>query len=94
LIAAFEPVLIDVADNGDAMTYQALNALRATVVHDLTERARPLPRVLQLSFPIPLPALAMSNRLYSKGDRSDELVIENRVVHPAFMPLDIIALSA
>jgi prophage DNA circulation protein len=39
------------------------------------------------------PALALSNRIYADGSRSEELIAENQTVHPAFMQRDIIALS-
>jgi prophage DNA circulation protein len=93
MVNAFDPVIERVADTGDAATYQALIALQAATFRDLTERSRPLPQMITYSFPKPYSALQLAQRLYGDGGRSDELAAENKVVHPAFMPLNGRALS-
>jgi prophage DNA circulation protein len=40
------------------------------------------------------PAHALSNRIYGDGSRGEELIAENKTVHPAFMQRDVIALSS
>jgi prophage DNA circulation protein len=52
-----------------------------------------LPRIVNYQMPINYPALALANRIYADGSRSDELIAENETVHPAFMQRDVIALS-
>lgn len=37
--------------------------------------------------PHPLPSLVLANRIYQDAARSDELMQETRVRHPAFMPV-------
>ena len=82
------------ADAGETGVYRALAALHAAVTRDLTTRARPLPRMVSYRLPTSIPALALANRFYGDADRADDLIQENRVVHPLFMPLAGRALSA
>jgi prophage DNA circulation protein len=93
---AFDPVETYAADQGDVATYLALVQLHASAVHDLTERGRPLPRMVRYEFAQRKPSLSMANRLYPDATRSDadvdnptradEIVAENKVVHPMFVP--------
>jgi prophage DNA circulation protein len=83
-----------VADSGDVSTYQALVALHGSVTRDLINRALQLPSLVTYSFPRSLPSLVMAWRLYADSTRADELVAENKVIHPAFMPASGIALSS
>lgn len=92
--AAFETAVDVAADRLDNVAYRALIALRAAVVHDLSTRALPLPQLVTLRFPVRFPVLTLAQRIYQDGARAGELVGENDVVHPAFMPRVIRALSA
>jgi prophage DNA circulation protein len=83
-----------VADSGDVMTYQALVALHGSVTRDLIHRALRLPSLVSYSVPRSLPSVTLAWRLYADSTRSDELVAENKVIHPAFCPASGIALSA
>ena len=80
------------ADRMDNVSYMAVNKLGASVVHYLVETARPLPRMVDFSI-APMPSLTWANRIYADGSRAEELAAENKIVHPAFMPADIRALS-
>ncbi len=82
------------ADHMDSSAYAALIRLAATLVHHLVITAQPLPQIVEYLFPAPMPSLAVSNRIYGVGSRSEELIATNRVVHPAFMNVDVTALSA
>jgi prophage DNA circulation protein len=73
------------ADDMAQMTYQALVRLQAAFAFFLTETARPLPRMLRYRFFESLPTLVMAYKLYSDASRADELRMENKNVHPAFM---------
>ena len=86
--AAFEQAAEVAADSGQAGVYMAIVSLQSDVTKYLTDQGRLLPRVVQYRFAQSMPALAMSQRAYGTGSRSDELRLENKVVHPAFMPLD------
>ena len=81
----FEDAEETAADNMDQMGYRTLVELHAAIVAFLVETARPLPSMLDFAFFSPMPTLTMANRLYYDGSRADELLYENKVVHPAFM---------
>lgn len=74
------------SDDLDSGTYMALLRLHGDVVSHLSTRARLLPRVIRYSYAMPVPALRMAQRAYGDPSRSQELIDENSVVHPAFMP--------
>ena len=94
--AAFEQAETTVAETSVAV-YQAMIYLRAAVVRDLVTRSMLLPQVVPYSFTRNYPSVVMAQRLYPDDalteDRSDELVAENKVIHPGFMPSYGICLS-
>jgi prophage DNA circulation protein len=89
----FVPMEEIAADDMAQMTYQALVRLHAALAFFFIETARPLPRMLQYQFFEPLPTLTMAYKLYSDASRADELRMENKNVHPAFMQMIGRALS-
>jgi prophage DNA circulation protein len=90
---SFHTIEEDIANRMDAMTYRAIVELHAAISFYLVETARPLPRMLRYSFNLPLPTITMAHRLYHDAGRADELLRENKIVHPAFSPLFGLALS-
>lgn len=82
------------ADSMDQATFQSIIRLHAAVVNFLITTARPLPRMLQYQFAAILPTLVISYRLYDDAGRADEVLAENKVVHPAFCMNVGLALSA
>ena len=82
------------ADDMDQASYAGLIALDAAITNFLVTTARPLPRMVNYQFAVPLPSLVIAYRLYQDASRCDQIVQENRVVHPAFCPPLGIALSA
>lgn len=74
------------ADDLDSGTYMSLIALHGDVVKHLSDRARRLPRVISYSYSMVMPSLRMAQRVYGDPSRYQELINENGVVHPAFMP--------
>ncbi len=82
------------ADEMALMTYRALVELHAAVTYLMVETARPLPRMLNFAFTTSMPSLVTAHRLYYDASRADELLKENKVVHPAFMLPTGRALSA
>jgi prophage DNA circulation protein len=46
------------------------------------------------SFTTRMPSLWMVQRLYTDASRNDELIAENKPIHPLFMPSSGVALSA
>ncbi|MFB0491945.1 prophage DNA circulation protein [Methylobacterium sp. OAE515] len=92
--AAFDVSQSAAADAGDAVGYRALVGLRAAMVRDLTDRSRPLPKLVTYTFGRGRSSLTLAQRLYGDAGRADELVAENDVVHPLFAPRAGRALSA
>lgn len=86
LNAGFNVIEEDIADRMDAMTFRAIIELHAAVSFYLVETARPLARMLNYQFNLPLPMLAIAQKLYHNAGRADELRAENKIVHPAFCP--------
>jgi len=84
LNASFQSIEEVLTDRMDSMTYRAVIELHAAVSFFLVETARPLPRMLNFRFNLPLPTLAIAQKLYHDAGRADELRVENKVVHPAF----------
>jgi prophage DNA circulation protein len=91
--AAFDNAETIAGNIKDQASYRSLVALHAAVTYDLTTRARPLPTIVLYDFALPRPALWICNRLYGGEARNDELVAENKPVHPAFMQMPVRALS-
>jgi prophage DNA circulation protein len=74
------------SDDLDSGSYMALIRLHGDVVKHLSDRARKLPRVVTYNYSMVMPALRMAQRAYGDPSRFQELIDENGVVHPAFMP--------
>jgi len=83
-----------IADTMSGPAYQDFINLSAAITRYLTDTARPLPRMLRYELAATMPALAVSQYIYGEGDRSDVLVAENKIVHPAFMQRTLRAVSA
>jgi prophage DNA circulation protein len=97
MLSGFTPAVEVLADRGDVQTYRDVLALQAAMVHDMTQRARPLPTIIQYATESPFPALKLANWRYpdatrTKGFDTDmrvtELINENKIVHPAFCPTE------
>lgn len=76
-----------------AQFYSALTAMRDAIVEYLSRAILDLAPVNTISANLSMPSLYWGWRLYGDPRRGDELVARNRVVHPAFMPLDFEALA-
>jgi prophage DNA circulation protein len=75
-----------VADQLASQTYRLLIALHASVTRFLVDRARPLPRVVNYKFADYMPSLTLAHKIYGDAARAAELIVENNVIHPLFMP--------
>ena len=74
------------ADELDQGTYVALIKLHGDIVQHLAAIGRVLPRVINYKYQMVMPALRMAQMAYGSAERYRELISENKVVHPAFMP--------
>jgi prophage DNA circulation protein len=93
LSAAFDQTAEAASDDLDAGSYMAIIQLQGDVTAYLADRAWQLPRVINYSYRTVMPALRMAQRAYVDPSRYLELITENDVVHPAFMPRDGIMLA-
>lgn len=84
--AAFRQSEEVASDNLDSGTYVALIMLHGHVVKHLSDRGRKTPRVITYDYQAVMPALRMAQLAYADAKRFNELIDENHVVHPAFMP--------
>ena len=90
---AFEGAKAIGIDEVDVLVYQSLNALGGAVVNNLATASLQLPRFVSYTLKYPMPSLYVANRIYWDASRSDEIERENKVVHPAFCPLNLRVLS-
>jgi len=90
----FESIKFIIADTMSGPAYQDFVNLAAAVTRYLTDTARPLPRMLRYELTATLPAFAVSQYIYGEGDRSELLMAENKIVHPAFCMRTLRAMSA
>jgi prophage DNA circulation protein len=88
-----EDIKLDKADSFVSSDYQNFVMLAALLIQHLSSTERQLPRVVDYVLPTHLPSLNLANRIYADATRSDELIAENKTVHPAFMQRNIVALS-
>ena len=81
------------ADAPDTSAYQQLTILAGSLINHLSVVSRPLPRMVTFSLTASLPSLMLSQLIYHTAERSDEIVDENKIVHPAFCTREIRGLS-
>lgn len=89
-----EDIKLTKADSFVSSDYQNFVALSALLIQHMSATERLLPRVVQYNMQVSYPSLNLANRIYTDASRSDELIAENKTVHPAFMQRNITALSA
>lgn len=92
--AAFADVEAAAGNAFQAQLYQALVTLRAAVTATLNDASYPLPELSTYRVGSTVSALVLGQRLYGDAGRALELVENNRVFNPVFMPLAGQALSA
>jgi prophage DNA circulation protein len=90
--ASFDLAKEMAADDMDNIVYQQLVNLAAKLARYLADTALPLPRVVIYQLR-PMPVLLTSYRIYSDASRSEEIMSDNKVVHPAFVRSTVRALS-
>jgi len=97
MLNGFTPAVEVLADRGDVQTYREVLGLQAAMIHDMTQRARPLPTLIRYSTASPYPALKLANWRYPDATRTKafdtdmrvtQLIDENKIVHPGFCPTE------
>jgi prophage DNA circulation protein len=94
MTTAFNAARDQAADRMDSLTYENLTALAGSIINHLNTSSLTLPRIVNFHYQKNWPALRMAHLIYQDTSRWDELVDENQVVHPLFMPRDVVGLSA
>ena len=77
----------------DSTTYRRVIALGGALMYHLGQTELQLPRHVKYVLPAPQPALYVANRIYADASRYEEIVEENKIVHPAFCPRELNVLS-
>ena len=83
-----------IADVDDGAHWRALAGLQAAVASYLSTATTALPRRRTVQLAAHEPSLTVAQRLYQDAARGDELATENAVIHPAFLPLALTALTS
>lgn len=90
----FDVARLLLADAQDTTPYQKLTILAGDLISHLSNVARPLPRMVSFVMPTSFPSVTLSQRIYYTADRAEEIVAENKIIHPAFCLREIRGLSA
>jgi prophage DNA circulation protein len=91
---AFETARELAVEDKESGAYETLTYMSGSLTNHLATTARPLPRMMKFTVGMPLPALTLSNRIYYDATRWEEIVQENKTIHPAFCQREIRGLSA
>lgn len=89
----FDVARLLAADAPDTTSYQKLTILAGNLISHLSDVARPLARMVTFIMSASFPSLTLSQRIYYSADRAEEIVAENKIIHPAFCTREIRGLS-
>lgn len=81
-----DAALLVAGDRADDELYSDLLQVRSSFLETMSAISVGLSELMQFNSAQPLPALTLANRLYQDVSRTDELIQESSVPHPAFMP--------
>lgn len=88
LARTFSAAIERASDREDVEVMHALREAQSWIIRDLTERGRPLARIVGYETGLPLPSVVLAHMLYQDAGRAGELEAENPGHdHPAFMPM-------
>ncbi|OAT41354.1 phage tail/DNA circulation protein [Hafnia paralvei ATCC 29927] len=87
-ISALDSASLLASAHGNDDLWNSLESLRETFTQNMLSQGLGAGRVIW-SFPSPLPALVMANRIWQSAEKGDALVISASPIHPAFMPLSV-----
>jgi prophage DNA circulation protein len=91
--ASFDEAKDMAADEMDNIVYNQLVDLGAKLARFLADAALTLPIIVYYQLR-PMPVLTLANRIYADASRDEELIADNKVVHPAFVQSVVRALSS
>jgi len=91
--AAYEEVQLTMMDLYSDVLYQNFAALSAALTQHLYLTELTLPMIVTYQTAGVRTALTLAQLIYTDASRTDEIIAENKVVHPAFPPRTIRVLS-
>lgn len=94
VVTVMDAAILLAADNNYDDVYREMQILRENIVTTLAANGADLARVQTVTFPQPLPALVIANRLYQDASRTEAVVKMGAPIHPAFMPISFKALTS
>jgi len=90
---AYEEVTVTVMDFYSDILYQAFGSLSAALMQHLYLTELTLPLIVTYQTAGVRTALSLAQLIYADASRTDEIIAENKVVHPAFVPRVVRVLS-
>lgn len=78
-------------EQAEGDTLDGLRALRQALVSDITARVAGLPRVTEYTPPGVVPAVVVAYTLYGDAARDEEIRERNDIVHPLFVPVEVLS---
>ena len=93
MMAEFDNAAELAADALQADPYMKIITLQARVSKLFADLHRTLPRIVNYQFAKTFPVTVIAQKLYQDPSRAQEIIDENHIVHPAFAPMSIKALS-
>ncbi|EHJ8971183.1 DNA circularization protein [Salmonella enterica] len=91
---ALDSAMIQSGDLSDDNVYNVMRSLYNVFTDGFSLKGTALSNLAIYSFPRPLPALTLAERIWQDAGRADELIQSVQPVHPAFMPVRFKALSS
>ena len=88
---ALSALIADEEGQAEGDSLDALRALRAAMVSDITARVAGLPRVTEYTPPGVMPAAVVAYALYGDANRDQEIRDRNDIVHPLFVPVETLS---
>jgi prophage DNA circulation protein len=82
----FQAQILNLADRGEDVPYEALNKARSAMIKDVNSRASTLKNKKYVTTADPMPAIVFAYDQYEDAERDEEIVQRNRIRNPVFIP--------
>lgn len=92
-IPIFDQLILDLSDANVLGVASEVRTLKANVVAFFENLVVTKPEIINVTYNVSLPASVIAYKLYRDATRADELVANNPVTNPLFMPQTVQALS-
>lgn len=88
---AIAGLIADEEEQAEGDTLDALRSLRTALISDITSRVAGLPRITEYTPPGVMPAVNVAYALYGDANRDQEIRDRNDIVHPLFVPVEVLS---